>query len=60
MLNRGEGAEERFVLLDCYQALSDYENGNPEGLSAATVEKLKTAISDCHAILGAEGDKRAS
>lgn len=58
MLNRGQGAAERFVLLDCYQALDDYENGNPEGLSTATVDKLRTAIQDCHDILGAEGDKR--
>lgn len=58
MLNRGQGAAERFVLLDCYRALADYENGNPEGLSAATADKLKTAIRDCHDILGAEGDKR--
>ncbi len=59
MLNRGEGAEERFVLLDCYQALGDYENGNPEGLTEETVTKLKTAIADCHEILGAEADKNA-
>lgn len=57
MLNRGAEAQERFVLLDCYQALTDYENGNPEGLTEKTVERLKRAIQDCHDILGEEGDR---
>lgn len=60
MLNRGEGAAERFVLLDCYQALADYENGNPEQLSEKTVERLRKAIVDCQSILGAEGDFKQS
>lgn len=60
MLNRGADAQERFLLLDCYQALEDYENGNPENLSEKTVERLRTAIADCHEILGAEGDFKQS
>lgn len=57
MLNRGADSEERFVLLDCYLALADYEKGNPENLTEATVNKLKTAIRDCHDILGTDADK---
>ena len=59
MLNRGEGAEERFLLLDCYRALEDYANGNPEGLTEEQAAKVQTAIEDCHAILGAEADTNA-
>lgn len=60
MLNRGADAEERFLLLDCYQALEDYENGNPEKLSEHTVARLHKAIEDCHTILGPEGDFKNS
>lgn len=56
MLNRGEGADERFVLLDCHQALKDYANGNPESLTGEQAAKVQTAIDDCRAILGAEAD----
>lgn len=59
MINRGEEAEERFLLLDCYRALEDYANGNPENLTEEQVAKVQTAIDDCHAILGAEADKYA-
>lgn len=58
MLNRGEGAQERFVLLDCYEVLAEQESGRadwPEDVIA----KVQTAIQDCHAILGAEADKQA-
>lgn len=58
MLNRGADAAERFLLLDCYRALADYENGNPENLSQTTANKLRTAIQDCHDILGSDGDKQ--
>ena len=57
MLNRGSGAAERFLLLDCYRALEDYENGNPENLSKAVVDKLHKAIADCHMVLGESADK---
>ena len=56
MLNRGEGADERFVLLDCHQALKDHANGNPESLTEEQAAKVQTAIDDCRAILGAEAD----
>lgn len=58
MLNRGEGAEERFVLLDCYEVLREQERA-PETWSEQVMEKVRTAISDCHEILGVQGDKQA-
>ena len=59
MLNRGSGAAERFVLLDCYRALADYEDENQEKLDETVAERLRTAIADCHEILGTAGDKQA-
>lgn len=57
MLNRGQGAEERFVLLDCYAVLAEQESG-AGAWSDTVLQKVRTAIDDCHTILGTDGDKQ--
>lgn len=51
MRNRGEGAAERFVLLDAYRELS--------GTAGEAAEKCRAAVEACHAILGPEHDPLA-
>ena len=52
MLDRESGARPRFQLMDAYAELA----GGAEGALAAKLEK---AISDCHAIFGAQFDPQA-
>lgn len=59
MLDRGKQAQERFVLLDCH-AVEREEEQTPGSWSAAVLDKVRTAIEDCHQILGPEGDRDES
>lgn len=60
MLNKGEKINgERMVLLDVYASMAEYEAGDKSTVTDAVYAKLQKALSDCHKILGAEGDLQA-
>lgn len=52
MRNRGEGAKERFELLNCYEEIGAGANGE-------AVDKCRGAVKACHDILGPEHDAYA-
>lgn len=54
MLDREQGADMRFELLDCYAVLNDAQ------ASEWLTGKARQAIDDCHTILGAAFDQLAS
>jgi poly-gamma-glutamate synthesis protein (capsule biosynthesis protein) len=57
MLNKGEKIHgERMVLLDVYAAMAEYESGDRTTVTDAVYQNLQKALSDCHTILGEEGD----
>jgi poly-gamma-glutamate synthesis protein (capsule biosynthesis protein) len=57
MLNKGEKIHgERMVLLDVYAAMEEYDSGDKTTVTDAVYQKLQKALSDCHTILGEEGD----
>lgn len=60
MLNKGQKINgERMVLLDVYAAMAEYESGDQTTVTDSIYQKLQKALSDCHTILGAEGDLQA-
>lgn len=60
MLNKGEKINgERMVLLDVYAAMAEYESGDTSTVTGAVYAELQTALENCHAILGEEGDLQA-
>lgn len=60
MLNKGQKINgERMVLLDVYAAMAEYESGDQTTVTDSIYQKLQKALSDCHTILGTEGDLQA-
>ena len=47
------------VLLDIYSAMAEYENGENDLITSAVYSRLEKALSDCHMVLGEEGDIQA-
>jgi poly-gamma-glutamate synthesis protein (capsule biosynthesis protein) len=56
VLNRSEGSTPRFLILDAYRAMEEYEAGTNEYLSPDTYQRLQKAVEDCGDILGAQYD----
>ena len=56
MLNRGDGTDPRFLLLDAYRAMAEYESDGSEYVTGKIYEQLQKAVADCHKILGADWD----
>ena len=54
MLDREQGADERYLLLDLHKSIADYESGtNTEHLSKYTYKAMCQGLEDIHTILGA-------
>ena len=56
MLNRGSGASPRFLLLDAWRAMEEYESGQSEYVTSSVYQRLQKAVADCHDILGEAWD----
>ncbi|SMC77190.1 CapA family protein [Papillibacter cinnamivorans] len=55
MLDR-EKSPRRYLLLDVYSAMKEYESGDTSVVTDAVYQKLRKALDDCHEILGSEWD----
>jgi poly-gamma-glutamate synthesis protein (capsule biosynthesis protein) len=56
MLNRGSEANPRFLLLDAYQAMEEYQSGTSKYVTGTVYARLEKAVDDCHKILGSDWD----
>ena len=52
-------AEGGIVLLDVYSAMAEYESGENDLITGTVYNRLEKALSDCHMVLGEEGDIQA-